>query len=200
MMGLFDFFKRKPSVPPKFDLREALIAAVERQDERTLSRLCKQFQQAILAEFPNWRTVPAEIRPDPIARDRYCQGLIAVASYFEQAGNPSLIALMVGDQTINPILEWERDLTSAQSLIDGGEPRRAVELLQATLDRTKGLRGSGVDHNLPRTFGMLGVAFYRAGNTAKAVEFTRKAKMLCEELGDQEGIRVYTGNLQQMGV
>jgi hypothetical protein len=198
-MGLLDFFKRKPSLPPS-DLREALISAVEKQDHETLSRLCKQFQQAILAEFPNWRTVPAEIRSDPIARDRYCQGLIAVASFFEQAGDPSLIALMIGDQATNPILEWERDLTSAQSLIDGGEPQRAVDSLLATLDRTKGLRGSGVNHNLPRTFGMLGVAFFRAGNTAKAVEFTQKAKMLCEELGDQEGIRVYTENLQQMGV
>jgi tetratricopeptide (TPR) repeat protein len=198
-MGLFDFFKRKSTRPSGFDLRAALISAVEQRDNETLSRLCNENQKAILDAFPTWRTVPAVFRNDPIARDLYCQALVAVASLFEQAGDPSLIAMMIGNQAVNPIYEWKRDLSAAQALIDEGKPDQAVEQLQATLARTNGLRGSGVDHYLPRTFGMLGVALYRAGDTQKAVELTRKAKILSEELGDDEGVQVYVGNLQQMG-
>ncbi len=199
-MGFFDLFKRKSTACSETDLRETLISAVERQDNRTLTRLCNDNRKAILDAFPAWLKVPDEIKVDPISRDRYCQGLMMVASLFEQAGDPQLIAIMIGNQEDNPLLQWQNDLAAAQALIDEGQPSRAVELLKQLLDKTKGLRGNGVDHYMPRTFGMLGVALYHSGDKKKAMEFTRKAQMLCEEFGDTDGIRTYAANLKQMGV
>lgn len=193
-MGLFDFFKRRPTPPT--DLLKTCIQAADRQDWPTLTDLCQQQQQEIRESFPRWREVPEPIRNDPAAQNRYCQGLVAVAQLFEQAGDQSLIALLLGNEADNPIQAWQQDLAAAQSLIDNGQPGEAVELLEAALAKTAELRGSGVDHYLPRIYGMLGVAYFRAGDRAKAVESTQKAKSLCEDLGDQEGIAVYEGNLQ----
>lgn len=197
-MRLSDFFKRRSWPPSGDDLREALISAVEKQDRQALLSLCEQNQQAIRDSFPSWRRVPEEIRNDPMARDRYCQGLMGAASLFERAGDGSLIALMTGDEANNPCLAWERDLSAGKSLIDNGEAGQAVELLQAVLSRAQELSGPGVDHYLARTFGMLGVALYKTGHTPKAAELTHKARVMCEQLGDEEGVRVYSGNLQHM--
>ncbi len=195
-MGFFDFFKRQPNTPP--DLREALIQAAEREDWQTLTALCQQNQQEIRESFPLWRQVPEPIRNDPSARNRYCQGLVTVAQWFEQAGDRSLIASFLGNEADNPIVVWEQDLAAAQSLIDNGQPGEAIELLRSALAKTAELRGSGVDHYLPRTYGMLGVAHFHAGDRARAVEWTQKAKALCEELGDEEGVAVYAGTLQHV--
>lgn len=197
-MGFFDLFKRNSTPCSEADLREALISAVERQDNKTLARLCNNNRKAILDEFRSWLKVPDEIKADPISRDRYCQGLMMVASLIEQAGDPQLIAMMIGKQEDNPLVQWQNDLAAAQVLIDEGQPGRAAELLKQLLDKTKGLRGNGVDHYMPRTFGMLGVALYHSGNKPKAKEFTLKAQMLCEEFGDADGVRTYIANLQQM--
>jgi len=196
IMGLFDFFKRRPTPPT--DLREALIDAASRQDWRTLAVLCEQHQQAIRDLFPKWRTLPESIRNDPAARDRYFQGILTVAQFFEQRGDRSLIALLIGDEATNPMLAWERDLSAAQSLIDDARPSDAAELLRSVLAKNARLEGSGVKPYLARTYGMLGVACFRTDDRRKAIEFTQKAKALCVELGDQEGVAVYTGNLRHI--
>jgi len=196
IMGLFDSFKRRPTSGD--DLRETLFQAAERRDWQALADLCRQHQQEIRDSFPGWRTLPEALRSDPVGQNRYAQGLLAVAQLFEQAGDRSLISSLIGDESDNPLLAWERDLTAAQSLIGSGRPRQAVELLESTLARNAGLLGSGVDSYLPRTHGLLGIAWFRAGDTAKGVEFTEKARSRCEELGDAEGFTVYTTNLRQM--
>jgi len=197
-MKLSNFFKRRLSSPSGEDLRATLISAVQRQDWQVLARLCEQNQQAIRDSFPTWQRVPEEIRNDPMARDRYCEGLMGVALLFERAGDQSLIALMTGDETNNPAPGWERDLSAAQSLIDNGKAGQAAELLQTALARAQELSGPGVNHYLARTFGMLGVALYKTGDTPKAVDLTTKARVMCEQLGDEEGVRAYAGNLQHM--
>lgn len=195
-MGLFDFFKRKPAAP--LDLPEALIDAVARRDSKALGALCEEHRDEIRRSFPTWRKVPDSVRSDPTALDRYCNGLIAVAQAFQQAGDPSLMALFLGNEADNPMLGWERDLKTAQSHIDNQRPGEAVELLRSVLDRTLGIKGTGVDHYPPRTYGMLGVAYFRAGDAARAVECTEKARTLCEQSGDQEGVAVYKANLQHI--
>ena len=183
---------------PQPTCAKSLIQAADRHDSQTLAALCQQHQQEIRESFPLWRQVPERIRNDRVAMNRYCQGLAAVAQLFEQAGDQSLIALFLGNGADNPIMAWERDLAAAQSLIDNGRPGEAIELLQSALAKNAELRGSGVDRYLPRTYGMLGVAYFRTGDRDKAVEFTEKAKVLCEQLGDEEGVAVYAGNLQHV--
>jgi hypothetical protein len=124
--------------------------------------------------------------------------MIAVAQVFEQSGDPSLIALLTGEVADNPIIGWRRDLEAAQSLIDSDRAAQAVELLHAALAKTSMLRGSAVDTYRPRTYGMLGVAYFHTGDHLKAVEFTREAKVRCEELGDEDGVATYSGNLEHI--
>ena len=195
-MGLFDIFKRKPPLPAK--LPDALIEAAYRQDSKSLTALSALHQEEIRRSFPTWRTVPAELRRNPAAQDRYCKGLIAIASHFESFGDSSLIQLLMGDEADNPIVRWQRDLTEAQSLMDRGRADEAVMLLHAVIQRTRGLSGDGVTEYKPRTFGSLGAAYFRAGDKARAIEFTQQALEMCREVGDEEGVRTYAGNLQHI--
>lgn len=195
-MALFDPPQRQPL--SSTDLREALIDAVARGDAQGLTALCEAYQDQIRAAFLAWRKVPEDVRADPEAQGRYARGLIAVAQLFEQAGDRSLIAALMGDAADNPLSAWERALATSQSLLEQGQAEEAADLLQATLRRNEGLTGDGVAHYLPRTFGMLGVARFRAGDAEAGVEATRRALALCEQAGDLEGVAIYTGNLARM--
>jgi uncharacterized protein YidB (DUF937 family) len=195
-MAFFDLFKRQPASPT--DLRAALIDAATREDWEGLAGLCGRHEEEIREAFGGWQKVPEEVRRDPEAQARYARGLIAVAQMFEQAGDGSLIAALMGDQAANPISAWERSLATAQSLLEQGQPREAADLLQSALERARGLQGSAVSEYLPRTYGMLGVARFRAGDAAGGIEATRKARELCEQAGDGDGVAIYTGNLQRM--
>jgi hypothetical protein len=55
--------------------------------------------------------------------------------------------------------------------------------------------GSGVDDLLPKTYELLGTLHYRAGNRDQAHEFTLKAKVYCERIGEHEGAEIYARNL-----
>jgi tetratricopeptide (TPR) repeat protein len=195
-MGLFNIFKRQPPLPA--ELPEALIEAAYRQDSKALASLCEQHRDEIFRSFPAWRTVPMPLRKDAAAQDRYCKGLIAIASFFEGSGNSSLIQLLMGDEADNPLVLWERDLASAQSLIDSGHAADAIALLHSVIERTQELSGDGVAKNMPRTLGSLGAAYFRAGDKPQAIEFTQKALEMCKQIGDNEGVRIYSGNIQHI--
>ena len=195
-MGLLDIFKRHSPLPT--ELPEALIEAAYRQDSKTLARLCTLHRDEILRSFPVWRTVPAQLRSDAAAQSRYCTGLIAIASFFETAGDSSLIQLLIGDDADNPVVLWERDLAQAQALMDCGRTTEAVELLHAVLERTRGLTGEAVAAYQPKTLGSLGAAYFRAGDKARAIQFTEQALEMCRQYGDDEGVRIYIGNIQHI--
>jgi tetratricopeptide (TPR) repeat protein len=195
-MGIFDSFRRNPPSPT--DLRTALIEATAREDWDTLAALCQKHQDEIRREFPQWQKVPDAVRHDPEARGKYAQTLITVARLFEQAGDGSLLASLMGNAADNPIMRWQRALAAAQSLLDEGQPEEAVDLLQSAVRQAEGLTGDAVAHLLPRTLGMLGVALFQAGNRADAIATTQQAKTLCEEAGDAEGVAIYDGNLRRM--
>ena len=195
-MALFDLFKRRAAAPT--DLRSTLIATVAREDWEGLAKLCEQHRDEIRAGFPDWKTVPAEVRRDPEAQGRYAKTLIAVAQLFAQAGDNRLIALLMGNQADNPIAVWQRALATAQTLLDQGQSQEAADLLQSSLLKSEGLSGDAVTHYLPRLHGMLGVALFRAGDAAGAIASTRRAKELCERAGDAEGVTTYAGNLHRM--
>jgi tetratricopeptide (TPR) repeat protein len=180
------------------DLRSALIDAAARDEWEVLAGLCERHQDEIRARFRTWQKVPDDVRQDREAQARYAKGLIAVAQLFEQAGDRSLITTLMGDQADNPVSAWQRALATAESLLEQGQAKEAVELLGSALEMARGLSGSAVAEYLPRTVGMLGVALFRAGDTAAGIEATRRARELCEEAGDAEGAAIYAGNLQRM--
>ena len=192
-MGLFDIFKRRPPLPT--ELPEALIEAVYRRDGKALASLCAQHRNEIHRLFPVWRRLPEEWPRDPAALEKYSKGLSAVACYFESSGDSSLIQMLC-DEADNPLVQWERDLTEAQSLMDGGHATEAITLLHAVLERTRGLRGHGLAAFKPRTLGSLGIAYFQAGDKVRAKEFTQQALEMCRQGGDDEGVRIYSDNIE----
>ena len=53
-----------------------------------------------------------------------------------------------------------------------------------------------VDAWLPKTYGLLGIAYYRAGHKERARAATSRAKELCARVDDREGVRIYAANLE----
>ena len=180
------------------DLRAALLDAATRADRDTLVALCQQHQDEIRDAFPTWQNVPDDVRRDPEAQTRYAEALIAIAQLFEQVGDGSLIATLMGKAGDDPLSAWERALATARSLLEQGQSREAADLLQSTLARTDGLQGGAAPHQRARTHGMRGVALFRAGDHAAGIEATRRARALCEQAGDPDGVATYEGNLQRM--
>ncbi len=184
--------------PAPADLRAALLDAAARQDGEDLAALCERHQDEIRAAFLSWKKVPDDVRGDPEAQTRYAQGLIAVAQLFERVGDGSLLRALMGDAADSPVAAWERALATARSLLEQGQSQEAADLLTSTLLRTENLEGEEAVDLRPRTFGMLGVALFRAGDKTAGIEATRRARTLCEEAGDVEGAAAYDGNLQRM--
>jgi tetratricopeptide (TPR) repeat protein len=195
-VGLFNRFKRQAVSP--IGLRERLLQAVQDKDWKTFLILCQQHREDIRHAFPLWQKATDVDRDDPAAVNRYGEGMVAVAQWFEHVGDPSLLTLLTGNEADNDLFVWQKDLVAAKSLVDSGQLSEAIGLLQSTLGRTKELKGTAVDYYLPRTCGLLGVACFRSGDKDRAIEFTQKALALCEQSGDQEGISAYKGNLQYM--
>ena len=79
------------TLEPAADLREALIAAFCAQQYDVMAQLINANVAAIRESFPEWTTVPDEIRNDPEALERYAQTLFTIASMFEGSGDGSLM-------------------------------------------------------------------------------------------------------------
>jgi len=122
--------------------------------------------------------------------------MFTVASMFERSGDASLMTRLRG---ASPVERWDNDLTSAQTLIDERRPTEAVTLLKTVLDGIGEHRGSAVDYYRPRVLGKLGIALVHCGDRREAVKVTRQALELCRSLGDEEGVRAYTKNLDTIG-
>jgi hypothetical protein len=196
-VGLFDIFKSKPNRPP--DVLESLLAAAERKDFQALAALCETHQGLIHESFAAWSKVPEPVRTDPAALKRYAEGLIAVAQMFEQGGDARLFTRLMGEPGKNPIDQWQSDLESAQKLLDCGKASEAIVALETILSKNAELQGgTGLDFYLPRTFGLLGLAYSQNGERSNAIGCMEKAKALCEQCGDLEGVAIYEGNLRHL--
>ena len=195
-MGMLDWFRRSQPLEPPADLRAALIAACSAQKHAALAELINANAAAIRDSFPTWTKVPAEIRNDPEALDRYAQTLFTVASVFERAGDASLMARLGAG---NPTSQWDAQLAAAQTLIDEKRASEAVALLKTVLASVNELTGSAVDYYRPRVLGRLGIALVHMGDKREAVTVTKAALELCRSRGDEEGIQAYTKNLDTIG-
>ena len=195
-MGILDLFRRRPTQPGS--LLESLLDAVEKNDMQRLADLCNEHRQEIHDSFGTWNPIPAHVRSDRSATQRYANGLIAIAQIFEQTGDGTLMAALAPPDETNPMVQWVNDLRAAQALVDASKYREATEFLEAMLARYGQLVGSGTDYYLPRTYGLIGLAYFRLSDREKAIEFTFKAKLACEAAQDQEGVETYTRNLKML--
>jgi hypothetical protein len=91
---------------------------------------------------------------------------------------------------------WGPILASANQLVNSGGYNEAVQLLEGILNEMDGLSGPVIEDLRPKANGLLGIAQFRKGNLGPARRFTEKALAECREIGDAEGIRIYTEHLQ----
>ena len=98
-------------------LLEALLQAAAANDSARLQALCQAHQEAVLRHFDEWRRVPAGMRAQPAALDRYALGLMAVAQCFDkQLHRPELLRLLIGTEASNPLTLWQHRLADVRRL------------------------------------------------------------------------------------
>lgn len=199
-MGLTSWFSRSRPDAPAADLRSQLITLVGRKDLAGLARVVLEQHDTIEAEFAGWMTVPMAMREDPPLLEKYGEMLMAVARIFEREGNVSLVKRLEGDPQDSPVETWNEQIAIAAALTDQGRHNEAAQVLAALADHLAPLRGSAVDFYQPRVLGKLGIARYRAGDHAGAANATRQARDICQRLGDEDGVKTYETNLDNMGV
>lgn len=180
------------------ELWSALRGSIEDRDLPRLAFLCEKYEETIRENFPAWRDVPAEVRQDRIQREAYAQSLIALAQVFDRAGKPELLDLLQQQEPGNPMERLEAELDEAKRFINSRDYENASSLLLSMLRQYEHWLGPQVQEARSRVEGLLGVTLARSGDLPRAILHTRTALALCEELGDQEGIEIYTDSLEKM--
>ncbi len=183
-------------------LRDSLFAAAGRRDGDELARIIDENEEAIVAAFAGWQKVPAPIQDDPESMQAYAQGLLVVAGFFAQVRKrPELLERLTGgggEGGENPLTVWQDQLEAAQKLREQLEFAEGISALSDLLVDMRDVKGSGVDHFLPRTLGMLGDLHFQNGQLAPAFDATRGALEACERAGDEAGILTYLSNLYEL--
>jgi hypothetical protein len=94
------------------------------------------------------------------------------------------------------VQQWGLILASADQLVQSGGYGEAVQLLEGILNEMEGVSGPVVEDLRPKANGLLGTAQFRKGKVGLARRFAEKALEECREIGDAEGIRIDTENLE----
>lgn len=191
-MGFFDL-RRKQLTDD--ELRSRLFDAAERSDMAELKTLLTQHKARVDALFPGWTTLPPSVRSEPSMTRWWAQGIIAVASMAAELGDASMLTRLVGPPQDNFLIQWQEAFVAAEAAAAAGDYLGAIAGLEPFVDEARGMTGSGPDHLLPKTYGLLGMLYYRNGNDDDAREWTLKARDYCERIGDREGVNIYTNNL-----
>ena len=92
-------------------------------------------------------------------------------------------------------LEWRARIASAQKLSDDalyGESNRMLEQIASELDEPG---AADADTYRGKVFGLLGLNWFRLGDTTEAHRWTERAHEACERAGDDFGVTVYGANL-----
>ena len=172
------------------ELLDALIEAAYQNDQLALARLCEQHSDEIVRSFPSWRSPSDQHRTDEASIERYGNGLVAIARYFDGVGDSRLIQVFRGSAAENPLVQWDNEIEHAKSLLDSGHNAEALTLLHTVLERTRPLIGPGATLNRLFMFGFLAEAYIRTGDDAKAIAFTEQALEMCQRLGDEAKARI----------
>jgi hypothetical protein len=197
-MGLLTFLKRSNTGAAR-DLRTELVTLVARKDLNSLARVVRERRETIAAEFGDWMTVPIAMKEDAALLEHYAEMLLSVARIVDHDGDASLLKMLEGDPASAPVETWNEQIAVAASLTARERFGDAARVLDALVARMGELRGSAVDFYRPRVLGKLGVALYQSGEVERARDVTRQALDICRQLGDEDGVRAYETNLDNMG-
>jgi hypothetical protein len=177
------------------ELRDALFNAVAAKKTGELRKLVTNHLARIQVLFLSWRTVPEDIRKSPVKAKWWAEGVIGIATTVAEQGDKSLLTILQGKPEDNPLVFWPNAMQAAQAEVDRGNYVEGIRILKDILKKVSGLTGTGVDAYLPKTYGLLGIAYFKAGNKEFARRYTIRAKEYCERNNDQEGVEIYTQNL-----
>jgi hypothetical protein len=179
-------------------LRETLFDLVAAGKTRKLRNVISEHQTRLHTLFPTWRVVPSEVRSVPNRTTWWAEGMIGVASAAAHLGDGSLFALLQGEPRDNVLILWGEALIAAQAEVDRQNHIEAIRILEEALKYADGLTGTGRDEYLPKHYGLLGTAYFWAGNRESARTYMVKAKNYCERVNDREGVAIYTSNLARI--
>jgi hypothetical protein len=189
------FFNLRAKTLTDDELRDTLFDAAAEWNAQDLKKLLKSYMPRVIALFPTWTTLPPSVRSDPSRMKWWAEGMIGIASAATALGDLSLMAKIQGPPEQNILVQWQESLLAAEADATNGNYSSAIRRLEQTLEEVEGLTGQGVDHLLPKTYGLLGSVHYRAGHRDQARHFTVMAKDHCERIGDQGGTESYARNL-----
>jgi len=194
-MGLFDFAR---TTLTDEELRDALFDAAAAKRARAVKRLWRAQPERVRALFQSWVKLPQAVRDDPARMKWWAEGVIGVASCASEEGDPTLLARLQGPPEHNIVSRWEVALLDARAGVDAGTCEGVITRLQALLVDVTGMTGSAVDDYLPKTYGLLGEAYYGRRELDKAGACTLLAAEASRAANDQAGLEAYSVNLARI--
>jgi tetratricopeptide (TPR) repeat protein len=194
-MGWFTRERPQPSSPD--ELRDELFGAVNEGDAKRLRELVTAQSAAISQHFPAWKKVPEAVRADRERLNRYAGGLIGLAQFCAENGDPSLLALLQGPAADNPLTRWQNVIRAAQQLLAAGRHAQAEAPLRELLAATQGQSGSGPDRYRPITLGLLGQCRFHQAAADEAAPLFEEALAICRRTADLEGQIAYVNSLHE---
>jgi hypothetical protein len=181
-------------------LYQALRATFDANDANAFNNLIRQRLNDIRAEFSSWQNVPAAISTDEAAASRYIQCLVAIAQAADALGEPVLMETLVGPDETNPIVQWNRRLSHAETLSNAGEYTESNDELTKVLDEMKGFTGNAIVQLRPKALGWLGFNALREQKYAAALDFMSQAYEASIDAKDEVGLVTYYEDLMMLRV
>jgi tetratricopeptide (TPR) repeat protein len=119
-------------------------------------------------------------------------------AYYENLMSLRVIqALKTEPELGHRLLDVRRLIVRAQDSTDAGRYQASINLLSQALSVSQSLNNNQLFRALlPKIYGLLGFNEYKLRNAAKAREHNAVALKEAETIGDADGVRIYTANLE----
>ena len=202
-MGFFNllFGSRSANSPNGEQLQEMLFRAVADGNHARLADLCRVHREAIIRQFPDWRTIPPDKRSNRTHIEHHIKSVLAVAQVFaKHLDEPTLLQQLAGEgqSKSNPIVKWQDGLRQALDLMEQLKHAEAEGLLGNIIAQLSEVQGSAVDEYLPLAHGYLGQCYFETGNSSDAISEYGRALELCEGAESADGVAAHLSNLYEV--
>jgi hypothetical protein len=192
---MFDFLKKKEFRNRPDELIGKLISLFEAGKKDDVVKLCNDYREDVKNNFKAWAKIPDHIRATPSRIDVYAKTLIYIASTYGYSGDDSLLKILQGDKSNNPVEVFQNNILQAMKLSESGKFEESRNILLSVIPDIDKSVGNARASLLPKAFGHLGLVSLRLGDMAGAIQNSHKALSLCRESADLEGVVTYAGNL-----
>lgn len=199
-MGIFDkFFRSKSSQAPPTgaEILKLLLNATKSQDQSQFENLCNQHRDLIRQSYPNWKTVTAEYR-NREASEHYVNMMLAVAEYFQEKGDASLMKILDVGEADDMFDRWGKTLEYASQLNGEEKHNDALVILGELENELKPLIGSASDKAMAVLHGRKGQAYLGKGELEQARTFLMLGYHACQKIGNINELILITQDLAEL--